>query len=131
VTVGDGGFGFSAMELETAARCGAPIVVIVSNDSGWMMIKSQQTASLGPDAAPFTELGSVDHAALAQSLGCYGERVDTPEQIGPALRRAFQSGRPAVLDVQIRPFTSPLIRWLCRDLPHPYPLIGYPTGTPR
>jgi acetolactate synthase-1/2/3 large subunit len=131
VTVGDGGFGFSAMELETAARCGAPIVVIVSNDSGWMMIKSQQTASLGPDAAPFTELGPVDHAVLAQSLGCYGERVETPEQIGPALRRALQAGRPAVLDVIIRPFTSPLIRWLCRNLPNPHPLIGYPGGTPR
>jgi len=131
VTVGDGGFGFSAMELETAARCGAPIVVIVSNDSGWMMIKSQQLAALGPDAAPFTELSAVDHAGLAKALGCFGERVETPEQIGPALRRAFAAGRPAVLDVQIRPFTSPLIRWLCRNLPNPHPLIGYPSGTPR
>jgi acetolactate synthase-1/2/3 large subunit len=131
VTVGDGGFGFSAMELETAARCGAPIVVIVSNDSGWMMIKSQQTAALGPDGAPFTELGRVDHARLAESLGCYGERVETAEQIGPALRRALAAGRPAVLDVQIRPFTSPLIRWLCRNLPNPHPLIGYPADTPR
>jgi acetolactate synthase-1/2/3 large subunit len=131
VTVGDGGFGFSAMELETAARCGAPIVVIVSNDSGWTMIKAQQTATLGPDGDPFTELTQVDHARLAESLGCYGERVETAEQIGPALRRAFQAGRPAVLDVQIRPFTSPLIRWLCRNLPNPHPLIGYPVGTPR
>ena len=131
VTVGDGGFGFSAMELETAARCGAPIVVIVSNDNAWAMIKAQQTASLGPEGAPFTELGTVDHAKLAESLGCYGERVEAPEQIGPALRRAFQSGRPAVLDVQIASFTSPLIRWLCRTLPNPHPLIGYPSGTPR
>jgi acetolactate synthase-1/2/3 large subunit len=131
VTVGDGGFGFSAMELETAVRAGAPIVVIVSNDSGWMMIKSQQTASLGPDAAPFTELGTVDHAHLAEALGCYGERVETPEQIGPAVRRAFAAGKPAVLDVRIMPFTSPLIRWLCRNLPNPHPLIGYPSGTPR
>ena len=76
VTVGDGGFGFSAMELETAARCGAPIVVIVSNDSAWAMIKAQQTATLGPEGAPFTELGRVDHANLAESLGCYGERVE-------------------------------------------------------
>ncbi|HZO25806.1 MAG TPA: thiamine pyrophosphate-binding protein [Chloroflexota bacterium] len=131
VTVGDGGFGFSAMELETAARCGAPIVVIVSNDSAWAMIKAQQTASLGPDGAPFTELGTVDHAKLAESLGCYGERIDQPEQIGPALRRAFAAGRPAVLDVQIASFTSPLIRWLCRTLPNPHELIGYPAGTPR
>lgn len=131
VTVGDGGFGFSGMELETAARCGAPIVVIVSNDSAWTMIKSQQTATLGPESAPFTELASVDHARLAESLGCYGERVETPEQLEPALRRAFRAGRPAVLDVQIRPFTSPLIRWLCRDLPNPHPLIGYPAGAPR
>jgi acetolactate synthase I/II/III large subunit len=131
VTVGDGGFGFSAMELETAARCRAPIVVIVSNDSGWSMITAQQTATLGPDGAPFTDLGQVDHAKLAESLGCYGERVETVDQIGPALRRAFGAGRPAVLDVRIRPFTSPLIRWLCRNLPNPHPLIGYPEGTPR
>jgi acetolactate synthase-1/2/3 large subunit len=131
VTVGDGGFGFSAMELETAARCGAPIVVIVSNDSAWAMIQAQQTATLGPEGAPFTELGRVDHAGLAESLGCYGERVETPEQIGPALRRAFAAGRPAVLDVQIASFTSPLIRWLCRSLPNPHPLIGYPADTPR
>jgi acetolactate synthase-1/2/3 large subunit len=131
VTVGDGGFGFSAMELETAARCGAPIVVIVSNDSAWAMIQAQQTATLGPDGAPFTELGSVDHAKLAESLGCYGERVETPEQIVPALRRALAAGRPAVLDVQILSFTSPLIRWLCRNLPNPHPLIGCPADTPR
>jgi len=131
VTVGDGGFGFSAMELETAARCGAPIVVLVSNDSAWAMIKAQQTATLGPEGAPFTELGMVDHAKLAESLGCYGERVEAPEQIGPALRRAFGAGRPAVLDVRIASFTSPLIRWLCRTLPNPHPLIGYPTDTPR
>lgn len=131
VTVGDGGFGFSAMELETAARCRAPIVVIVSNDGGWSMITAQQTATLGPDGAPFTDLGQVDHAKLAESLGCYGERVETVDQIAPALRRAFGAGRPAVLDVRIRPFTSPLIRWLCRNLPNPHPLIGYPGGTPR
>lgn len=131
VTVGDGGFGFSGMELETAARRGAPVVVIVSNDSAWTMIKSQQTATLGPDGAPFTELAQVDHARLAESLGCYGERVETVEQIVPALKRAFRAGRPAVLDVQIQPCTSPLIRWLCRNLPNPHPLIGYPSGTPR
>ena len=131
VTVGDGGFGFSGLELETAVRCNAPIVVVVSNDSGWMMIKSHQSAALGPDGAPFTELGAVDHAALARALGCYGERVTTPEQVAPALRRAFAAGRPAVLDVEIMPFTSPLIRWLCRNLPNPHPLIGYPAGAPR
>jgi hypothetical protein len=38
---------------------------------------------------------------------------------------------PAVLDVQIEPCTSPLIRWLCRNSPHPTELIGYPSGIPR
>jgi acetolactate synthase I/II/III large subunit len=131
VTVGDGGFGFSGMELETAARCGAPIVAVVSNDSAWNMIRSQQAATFGPEGAPFTDLAAVDHAQLARALGCHGERVTSPEQVAPALRRAFAAGRPAVLDVEIAPSTSPLIRWLCRDLPHPQPLIGYPSGTPR
>ena len=131
VTVGDGGFGFSGMELETAMRAGAPIVVVVSNDRAWNMIKSQQVATFGPDGAPFTELDPVDHAKLADALGCHGERVETPEQVVPALRRALAAGRPAVLDVQIAPSTSPLIRWLCRNLPHPLPLIGYPAAAPR
>lgn len=131
LTVGDGGFGFSAMELETAVRCGAAIVVVVSNDRAWSMIKSQQRATLGPDNDPYTELGPVDHAQLAQALGCYGERVERPEKVGPAVRRALEAGRPAVLDVQIQPFTSPLIRWLCRNLPNPHPLLGYPSGPPR
>ena len=119
------------MELETAVRVGAALVVIVSNDSAWSMIQAQQLATLGPDGAPFTELARVDHAKLAEALGCYGERVETPEQVAPALRRALESGRPAVLDVQIQPFTSPLIRWLCRNLPNPHPLIGYPAAAPR
>jgi acetolactate synthase-1/2/3 large subunit len=131
VTVGDGGFGFSAMELETAVRVGANVVVIVSNDSAWSMIKAQQTATLGPEDAPFTELAEVDHARLADALGCYAERVEAPDQIQPALQRAFSADRPAVLDVAIRPFTSPLIRWLCRNLPNPHPLIGYPASSPR
>jgi acetolactate synthase-1/2/3 large subunit len=129
--VGDGGFGFSAMELETAARCRAPFVTIVSNDAAWSMIKSQQRATLGPDGDPYTDLERVNHAALAEALGGYGEQVSTPEHIAPALRRAFDSGRPAVLDVAIEPFTSPLIRWLCRNLPNPHELIGYPAGAPR
>jgi acetolactate synthase-1/2/3 large subunit len=131
LTVGDGGFGFAGLELETARRVGANVVVVVSNDSAWSMIKSQQSAALGPENAPFTELGDVDHAMLARSLGCHGERVETPDQIGPALARARAAGVPAVLDVQIEPCTSPLIRWLCRNSPHPTELIGYPSGIPR
>jgi acetolactate synthase I/II/III large subunit len=131
VTVGDGGFGFSAMELETAVRVGAGVVVIVSNDGAWSMIKAQQSAAMGPEGAPFTELAPVDHARVAEGLGCYAERVDHPDQVRPALARALAAGRPAVLDVQVQPFTSPLIRWLCRNLPNPHPLIGYPASAPR
>ena len=131
LTVGDGGFGFAAMELETAARVGANVVVVVSNDAAWSMIQSQQRATLGPDGAPFTELAPVDHAMLAKALGCYGERVERPEEVGPALQRALAAGRPAVLDVRVRPFTSPLIRWICRSLPNPHELIGYTAGSPR
>jgi acetolactate synthase-1/2/3 large subunit len=80
LTVGDGGFGFSAMELETASRCRAPFVTIVSNDAAWSMIKSQQRATLGPDGDPYTELDRVDHATLAEALGGYGERITSPSR---------------------------------------------------
>lgn len=46
-----------------------------------------------------SDLGPVDHAAIARACECFGERVSSPEQFGPALERALASGLPAVIDV--------------------------------
>lgn len=99
---GDGSFALNAVELETAVRLGAPIVVIVFNDRAWGMIKGGQKLAyegrtIGVD---FTD---ARYDKLAEALGCYGERVTQPDQIRPALERAVESGRPAVLDVIVDP----------------------------
>jgi len=126
VTAGDGGFGFSAMELDTAARYNAPIVVLVGNDARWNMIKAQVTAAFGPEADVFLDLRPQEYHKIAEAFGGYGELVTAPEEVGPALLRALASGKPAVLNIAIRPFTSPLCRWLSQGQRNPLPLIGYP-----
>ncbi|MHB1006555.1 MAG: thiamine pyrophosphate-binding protein [Chloroflexota bacterium] len=126
VTAGDGGFGFSAMELDTAARYGAPVVVVVGNDAKWNMIKAQVTATYGEEADVFIDLEPRPYHKLAEALGGYGEYVDQPEQVGPAFLRALDSGKPAVLNIRVRSFASPLCRWLSQGQAHPLELIGYP-----
>lgn len=126
VTVGDGGFGFSAMELDTACRNDAPIVVVVGNDAKWNMIKAQVTSVYGREADVFLDLRPQAYHKIAEAFGGYGEHVDRPEQVGPAFLRALASGKPAVLNVSIRSFTSPLCRWLSQGQRYPLELIGYP-----
>jgi len=97
---GDGSFGFNAMEMETARREGAPVTVIIANDQAWGMIKGGQKLVYAGRYIG-VDLSDVRYDQLAQSLGCYGERVTEPTQIRPALQRAADSGLPAVLDVSV------------------------------
>jgi acetolactate synthase-1/2/3 large subunit len=131
ITVGDGGFGFSAMELDTAARFRAPVILVVGNDGTWNMIKSQMTAMYGPEADAFLDLAPQHYHKIAEAFGGYGEHVSEPEQVGPAFLRALESGTPAVLNISIRPFTSPLCRWLSQGQRYPFELIGYPGSKTR
>ena len=104
VITSDGSFGFNAMELETAKKYDIPIVVIVSNNLCWgaeehpfiHMLGKEYTKGMG---STFPE--STRYDKLAESLGCYGEIVTQPEEIKPALKRAFASSLPSVLDVRV------------------------------
>ncbi len=126
ITAGDGGFGFSAMELDTAARYKVPVILVVGNDGKWNMIKSQMTAMYGPEADIFLDLAPQHYHKIAEAFGGYGEYVREPEQVGPAFLRALESGMPAVLNISIRPFASNLCRWLSQGQRYPFELIGYP-----
>jgi len=126
VTVGDGGFGFSAMELDTAARYKAPIILLVGNDGKWNMIKSQMTAMYGEEADVFIDLAPQQYHKVAEAFGGYGEYVDDPDQVGPAFLRALESGVPAILNISIRSFPSHLCRWVSQGQCFPIELIGYP-----
>lgn len=101
---GDGAFGFHVMELETAAREGLPVVVIVAVDDAWGMEKTAYRHQ-GYGAAEWKhrgiELDPVSYDGVARSLGCHGERVDRIEDLAPALERAVASGKPALIHAQI------------------------------
>ncbi|MDE1852604.1 MAG: thiamine pyrophosphate-binding protein [Thaumarchaeota archaeon] len=103
--VGDGGFMMTLQELETATRLKTPVVMVVMNDFQMANIKVRQT-HLYSGRYIGVDVTNPDFAKLAETFNCYGERVERPEDIRPALGRAFRDGRPAVLDVIINPKTE-------------------------
>jgi acetolactate synthase-1/2/3 large subunit len=102
---GDGALGFNLMELETALREKAPVIVLVVVDAGWGMEHTAYAAQgfpaaehVGVDLAPQTR-----YDLLAQNLGCHGEYVDALPQLLPALQRAAAAGKPALIHVAVDP----------------------------
>ncbi len=102
---GDGAAGFNIMEMETAVRENAPVIVIVAVDSGWGMERSAHNfASIPPEQQQGVAISPhTRYDLIAQGMGCYGEKVDAIEQLVPALQRALNSKKPAVLHVSIDP----------------------------
>jgi thiamine pyrophosphate-dependent acetolactate synthase large subunit-like protein len=94
--IGDGSFGFTLPELDTARRYGLNVVHIIHNNESWGVIKAGQRRA-GFEFG--SELAGTDYAAIARGFGCYGERVTDRNEIKPAIERALRSGKPAVLDV--------------------------------
>ena len=101
VIYGDGAFGLNAMEYDTAIRAGIPFVGIIGNDRAWGQTKTVQAVMYGPDRTPAADLGDTPYERMVEALGGYGERVEKPSEIGPALQRAFDSGVPACINVPI------------------------------
>lgn len=100
---GDGSFGLSAMEVDTAVRHKLPIVVIVSNNAGWVDVQHEQDAIFGPGRHVASSLPGVRYDRLAESLGGHGERVESLDELRPALQRSLASGVCSVIDVQTDP----------------------------
>jgi acetolactate synthase-1/2/3 large subunit len=105
--IGDGTFGFHGMELDTAVRHDLPLVVIVGNDAGWATERHRQRAVYGPDRLVAADLLPTRYDVVAQGLGAHGEYVERPEQLRPALERAFASGKPACINVMIASLRAP------------------------
>lgn len=93
---GDGAFGITATEVDTAVRHGARIVVIVSNNRAWNIERHDQAENYGLVVG--TELADSDYAAMARAFGAHGERVTDPADLTAAIRRALEHA-PAVVDV--------------------------------
>ena len=97
---GDGSFGFTLNELDTARRHRLPVLSIVHNNAAWGIIRAGQRHALGFELG--TGLDDTDYAAIARGFGCHGERVTALAEVAPAIRRALASGLPAVLDCHTR-----------------------------
>ena len=102
---GDGSFMFNVQELETVVRLGLPIVICVANNCAWGMLKTYQKNNMKRRYCD-VDLPSIDYSQIAKSFGCYGENIEKPEDIKHALKRAFDSGLPSVLNIAIA-FESP------------------------
>jgi acetolactate synthase-1/2/3 large subunit len=101
VTVaGDGCFLMNGQELATAVAAGARLIVIVVNNAMYGTIRMHQERHY-PGRVVGTDLGEVDFAAYARALGAHGERVTRTEQFGPALERALDAGRPALIELRV------------------------------
>ena len=94
---GDGAFGINAMEIDSAVRHGAKAVFIVSNNAAWNIERFDQEYNYGGRVVG-TTLRHSDYAGMARALGAHGERVDNPDDLPDAIRRALANA-PAVIDV--------------------------------
>jgi acetolactate synthase-1/2/3 large subunit len=106
VFTGDGAFGLSAIELDTAARHRLPVVVVVVNNGGWGDVRHEQRMFYGERADEGARLSSMRYDLLAEAVGGHGERVTEPDQVRPALERALKAteqGAPSVVDVTTDP----------------------------
>jgi acetolactate synthase-1/2/3 large subunit len=103
---GDGAIGFNIQELETARRYGANIVVIVSCDRGWGMERSSQMFAQIGGLVECDLYADTRYDRVAQAFGCHGELVDDIDQLKPALERAVESAKPALLQVMVDPMNN-------------------------
>ena len=99
---GDGALGFAGMELETFVRLGLPIVAIVGNNGIWGLEKHPMQALYGYDVAAELRPG-IRYDQVMEALGGRGELVTEPDEVGPALRRAFDSGEPTLVNILTDP----------------------------
>jgi acetolactate synthase-1/2/3 large subunit len=102
VLFGDGAIGFSGMELETLVRLKLPVVCVVGNNGIWGLEKHPMRALYGYDVAADLQPG-VRYDQMMESFGGRGELVDDPEELGPALKRALDSGEPTLVNVLTDP----------------------------
>lgn len=124
---GDGALGFHFMELETAVRHGLPLVVIVNDDHALGAEMAAHMQHIGhPIEVSFTP---ARYDRMLQAIGGHGEYVERIEDIQPAIRRAFASGKTALVQVvtdpdashlHVHPYANARRAWLRADLEDKY-----------
>jgi acetolactate synthase-1/2/3 large subunit len=109
-TLGDGTFGYHALEFDTALRYGLPIVAIVGNDARWNAEYQLQIQQYGAERTVGCELLPSRYERIVEALGGHGECVERPEELAPAVARAIASGRPACVNVAIDGVPAPTFK---------------------
>jgi len=96
---GDGAFGFTVTELESAVRQELPFVAVVANDSAWGIVVCDQRREFGDEGVISSRFGAIRYDQVAEALGANGMRVEEPRELTEAIRRSFSADRPTVIDV--------------------------------
>ena len=111
---GDGSVGFYAMEFDTMERHGMQVICVIANDSQWGMVKMAETtrnaAEIQKGYVATTLAPMRKYDKFAEVWDGYGERVTDVNEIIPAIKRAYASGKPAIINVEVHneypcPFT--------------------------
>jgi acetolactate synthase-1/2/3 large subunit len=97
--IGDGSFGFTAMEVDTAVRRGARAVFVVVNNEAWNIERHDQVDRFDGNLVG-VDLPGCRYDLLARGLGAHGERVEDASELADALKRALENA-PAVVDVLV------------------------------
>jgi len=111
---GDGAFLYHLTELETAKRWGINTVTIVNNNScfGQSIIGTQKAYGTSPgNPDQVLRFEKTNYARIAEDFGCMGISVEKPAEVGPAIRKALQADKPAVIDVVTNPDCHPPALW--------------------
>ncbi len=100
--VGDAAMGHNMSDMETASRENLPILTVVSNNSGYAIYGSREKSWIPKTLQVVLPSSHINYATVAEGLGWYGERVEEPDEIIPALKRGIKevnAGRPAMIEV--------------------------------
>ncbi len=100
--IGDGAFGFSGMEFDTLVRHRVPVVAVMGNNGIWALEKHPMEFLYGYSVAADLQPGC-RYDEIVRALGGHGELVERPDELRPALERAFSSGQPALVNVLTDP----------------------------
>ncbi|MCP4750785.1 MAG: thiamine pyrophosphate-binding protein [Proteobacteria bacterium] len=112
---GDGSFGFHGLEMDTMERLGIPVVCVMSNDSGWGMIRFHQRQNRLEEVEENGQCSiELHHMRAYEKIVAmwdgHGETVTNPEDIVPAIKRAAANGKPSIINVEVDKISvSPVI----------------------
>jgi acetolactate synthase I/II/III large subunit len=98
---GDGAVGFTIAEFDTMVRLRLPIVVAVMNNRSWAASQHFQEMVSGKNKLIGTQLADTHYHQVAAAFGCHAQRVTEAAALGPAIRAAFASGKPACIDIVV------------------------------